>query len=176
MRPNPLKPEEIGVISPYNKQVQKIRWLLQHEKALNLSAVKVGSTELFQGQERTAIIISTVRSKEEYIGFDLKHNLGFLQNPKRFNVASTRAQAMLIVVGNPGVLAVDPCWGGLLQRCIRLKAYVGVSYTPTTEMDVDTLAADLDALLLDNEEEESTAEGATGERMLQEGMEMPTFD
>ena len=38
------------------------------------------------------------------------------------------------------------------------------------------LAADLDALLLDNEEEESITESVTGERMLQEGMEMPTFD
>ena len=43
--------------------------------------------ELFQGQEKAAIIISTVRSSKEWIQSDLKHSLGFLQNPKRFNVA-----------------------------------------------------------------------------------------
>jgi len=56
---------------------------------------------------------------------DYKHNLGFLQNPKRFNVAITRAQALLIVVGNPQVLASDPCWGALLVHCQRNNAYIG---------------------------------------------------
>lgn len=35
---------------------------------------------------------------------DEKQSLGFLCNPKRFNVAITRAKALLIVVGNPHVL------------------------------------------------------------------------
>lgn len=46
-----------------------------------------------------------MRSSDEYIPFDLKHNIGFLNNPKRFNVAVTRAKGLLIVVGNPAVLA-----------------------------------------------------------------------
>ena len=70
---------------------------------------------MFQGQERRVIIISTVRSSEEYIDFDRTHNLGFLDNPKRFNVAITRAQALLIVVGNPKVLASDVHWRELLR-------------------------------------------------------------
>jgi superfamily I DNA and/or RNA helicase len=28
-----------------------------------------------------------VRSSLDFMGFDLKHNIGFLDNPKRFNVA-----------------------------------------------------------------------------------------
>jgi len=30
-----------------------------------------------------------VRSSPCFIGFDLKHNIGFLDNPQRFNVAGT---------------------------------------------------------------------------------------
>ena len=36
---------------------------------------------------------------------DLRYTLGFLSNPKRFNVAITRAHALLVIIGNPHVLA-----------------------------------------------------------------------
>ena len=49
--------EDIGVVTPYRKQVEKVRLLLQK---IGAEEVKVGSVEEFQGQERTAIIISTV--------------------------------------------------------------------------------------------------------------------
>lgn len=49
-------------------------------------------------------IPSQVRTNEELMNFDQRHILGFLCNPKRFNVCITRAQALLIIVGNPYVL------------------------------------------------------------------------
>lgn len=85
MRPD-CKQENIGIITAYNKQVHKIMRLL---KMHDLGDIKVGSTETFQGQERQIIIISTVRSSLDFLGFDVKHNIGFLDNPKRFNVAGT---------------------------------------------------------------------------------------
>ena len=48
--------------------------------------------------------IAQVRSQESEVGADVRHNLGFLSNPKRFNVAITRAQSLLIIIGNPHVL------------------------------------------------------------------------
>ncbi len=59
-----------------------------------------------------------------------QHNLGFLTNPKRFNVAVTRAQALLIVVGNPRVLAADEHWGELLWHCADHGAYTGCPLPP----------------------------------------------
>ena len=60
-------------------------------------------------QERKVIIVSTVRSQQKFLAHDFRHKLGFLRNPKRFNVAITRAKALLIVVGNPYLLFQVRC-------------------------------------------------------------------
>ncbi|XP_068525768.1 RNA helicase Mov10l1 isoform X4 [Anas acuta] len=112
---------DIGVITPYRKQVEKIRFLL---RSIDLSDVKVGTVEEFQGQEHLVTILSTVRSHEGMF-MEEKYYLGFLSNPKRFNVAITRAKALLIVVGNPHVLVKDPCFCALLEYSLMNKAYVG---------------------------------------------------
>jgi putative helicase MOV10L1 len=44
--------------------------------------------------------------------------VGVWRNPKRFNVAITRAKALLVVVGSPQVLATDECWAQLLRHCV----------------------------------------------------------
>ncbi len=41
--------------------------------------------------------------------------VGFWHNPKRFNVAITRARALLVVVGHPLVLLEDYCWREFLR-------------------------------------------------------------
>lgn len=55
---------ELAVVTPYRKQVEKIRHMLKQlgcgGGGVALAGVKVGSVEEFQGQERTAVIISTV--------------------------------------------------------------------------------------------------------------------
>ncbi|XP_051553163.1 RNA helicase Mov10l1 [Myxocyprinus asiaticus] len=119
---NPIPATDIGIIAPYKKQVEKIRVLLHR---VGLADVKVGSVEEFQGQEYLVIILSTVRSNEALLNEDLQNMLGFLSNPKRFNVAITRAKALLIVVGNPHVLIKDPCFSALLQYSHDNRAFLG---------------------------------------------------
>ena len=103
--------------------MQKIRQLLRER---GLAAVRVGTVDDFQGQEAHIVFISTVLSSSESLpaahpqftcgakgpaepakwwadGADAQH-LGFWRNPKRFNVAITRARALLVVVGHPVVL------------------------------------------------------------------------
>ncbi|KAJ7430120.1 P-loop containing nucleoside triphosphate hydrolase protein [Mycena galericulata] len=112
MSAKPASPE-IGVITPYHAQRCKIMDLLRSDPKLR--GITVGSVEEFQGQERRVIIMSTVRSNTNYVESDIRRTLGFVANPKRFNVAITRAQALLIVIGNPDILALDPLWRNFLN-------------------------------------------------------------
>ncbi|KAM9320258.1 helicase MOV-10 [Gastrophryne carolinensis] len=114
-----ISAKEIGIISPYRKQVEKIRKAVDKElkSVPDIKDLKVGSVEEFQGQERKVILISTVRSTTDYVKFDEQFSLGFLTNPKRFNVAITRAKALLILVGNPVILSKDPYWSRFLKFC-----------------------------------------------------------
>ncbi|XP_075130272.1 RNA helicase Mov10l1 [Leptodactylus fuscus] len=121
---------DIGVITPYKKQVEKIRTLL---RTVDLMDIKVGSVEEFQGQEFLVIIISMVRSCEDSIYNDSRSLLGFLCNPKRFNVATTRPKALLIVLGNPHILMKDPCACALLEYSIINGAYTGCNLPTALE-------------------------------------------
>ncbi|THH30849.1 hypothetical protein EUX98_g3344 [Antrodiella citrinella] len=123
---------DIGVISPYNAHCRKVRQTL---KAV-ADGVKVGSVEEFQGQERRVIIISTVRSSREFIEYDLRHTLGFVANPRRFNVAVTRAQALLIIVGDPKVLSLDPLWRSFLNFVWNKGGWKGDAPTWDTDEPV----------------------------------------
>ncbi|XP_051916639.1 RNA helicase Mov10l1 [Hippocampus zosterae] len=125
---NPVDATQIGIIAPYRKQSDKIRILLGK---VGLSDIKVGSVEEFQGQEFLVIIVSTVRSNELASSDDLQSALGFLTNPKRFNVAITRAKALLLVIGNPHVLIRDPCFRALLHYCFTNGAYLGCDPPPS---------------------------------------------
>ena len=52
------------------------------KKPYNIRDIKLGSVEEFQGQERKVIIISTVRSSQEFFHLDAVTKLGFVNNPK----------------------------------------------------------------------------------------------
>ncbi|KAM1216197.1 probable RNA helicase SDE3 [Malus sylvestris] len=130
-----LNEEDIGIITPYRQQVLKLKKAFENESMPN---IKIGSVEQFQGQERQVIIISTVRSTIKHNEFDKTYCLGFLSNPKRFNVAITRAKALLIVIGNPHIITKDRNWNKLLWRCADNSSYQGCSPPERQEDDEDT--------------------------------------
>uniref|UniRef100_A0A8C0H7L7 RNA helicase n=1 Tax=Chelonoidis abingdonii TaxID=106734 RepID=A0A8C0H7L7_CHEAB len=147
-----ISPKEIGIISPYRKQVEKIRQAItkMDRDLMNLPDIKelkVGSVEEFQGQERRVLLISTVRSCTEYLSVDEDFKLGFLKNPKRFNVAITRAKALLIIVGNPAVLSKDTYWNIFLRYCIAKGGYTGCPYAEESTEE-DALVEELCSLRL----------------------------
>ncbi|XP_063153493.1 helicase MOV-10 [Candoia aspera] len=154
-----IAPKDIGVISPYRKQVEKIRQAinLKLKSMMNIKELKVGSVEEFQGQERRVVLISTVRSNSNYFGIDEEFNLGFLNNPKRLNVSITRAKALLIIVGNPVTLSKDPYWNEFLAYCKCHKAWRGYQHSGVEDdMLVPAFCSlNLDAEPTDNSLQES---------------------
>lgn len=132
-----IKREDIGIITPYQKQVFNIKKLLDRLDAVNAvdasesGKLKVGSVEEFQGQEKMVIIVSTVRSVgSNYIDRigrnSVRQLLGFVNSPERLNVAISRARALLIICGDPEVLCIDHYWRSVVQYCVDKKSYLGV--------------------------------------------------
>ncbi|WFD33033.1 ATP-dependent RNA helicase [Malassezia sp. CBS 17886] len=105
-----IAPEQIGVVTPYEGQRSYIATHMQTHGVLRKDTyrtIEVASVDAFQGREKDYIILSCVRSSEH-------QGIGFLSDPRRMNVALTRARFGLIVIGNPRVLSRDRLWYYLL--------------------------------------------------------------
>ncbi|KAI1296879.1 Regulator of nonsense transcripts 1 [Halotydeus destructor] len=105
-----VKPEQIGVITPYEGQRAYLVQYMQYHGSMHAKLyqeIEVASVDAFQGREKDLIIMSCVRSNEH-------QGIGFLNDPRRLNVALTRARYGIIVVGNPKVLSKQPLWNHLL--------------------------------------------------------------
>ncbi|GLJ46454.1 hypothetical protein SUGI_0979100 [Cryptomeria japonica] len=105
-------PGQIGVITPYEGQRAYIVNHMARHGALRqqlYKEIEVASVDSFQGREKDYIILSCVRSNEH-------QGIGFLNDPRRLNVALTRARYGIVVLGNPKVLSKQPLWNGLLSH------------------------------------------------------------
>lgn len=82
-----VSPQDIGIISPYNAQVSKLK------RELDNSELEISTVDGFQGREKEVIIITLVRSNDN-------KEIGFLRDRRRLNVAMTRPKRQLYVVGD----------------------------------------------------------------------------
>jgi ATP-dependent RNA/DNA helicase IGHMBP2 len=80
---------DICVISPYSAQVELIRQDIRELSPLT----PVSTVDSFQGRECSVVLISLVRSNR-------KAEIGFLKDPRRINVAITRAKMQCVIFGN----------------------------------------------------------------------------
>jgi superfamily I DNA and/or RNA helicase len=87
----------IGVISPYNAQVNLIKKLIRSKQEFEGFPVEVSTVDGFQGREKEVIIISMVRSNNS-------KEIGFLSNERRMNVAVTRAKRLCVLICDSGTV------------------------------------------------------------------------
>ncbi len=88
--------EDVLVVAPYNAQVSDLLTGLPN-------GARVGTVDKFQGQQAPVVIYSLTTSTPE----DAPRGMEFLYSLNRFNVATSRAQTAVIVVGNPLLFEPD---------------------------------------------------------------------
>ncbi len=91
----PVGPADVLVITPYNAQVRAIREALAATGCP--PGVQVGTVDKFQGRQGVVAIYSMATSSAE----DAPRGLEFLYDPRRLNVATSRARALAVVVASP---------------------------------------------------------------------------
>ena len=102
--------DEIGVITPYSAQTKLVKSILENDSLATAAAVseqegvtntkvlEVSTVDGFQGREKSAILLTLVRSNNN-------HAIGFLKDIRRLNVAITRAKIHVLVVGDSQTLS-----------------------------------------------------------------------
>ncbi|XP_067633314.1 uncharacterized protein [Eurosta solidaginis] len=103
--------ENIGIVSPYRLQCDRLKKELYSQK---LEGIEVGTTELYQGREKPIIIASFVKSF---------CHLGFVTDPQRLNVILSRAQSLLILVGNPRTLQENNDYKFIIDECKAMGTF-----------------------------------------------------
>lgn len=90
-----------ALISPYSGQVASAKKLFP--KTLRISTI-----DSFQGQEKSIILLSLVRSNDDA-------EIGFLKDYRRMNVAITRAKNHLYVIGDSATIGGDAFYNAFLS-------------------------------------------------------------
>ena len=106
-----VKKEDIGVITPYRMQRNKLKDALGAE-------IEIGTVDAFQGREKDVIIFTAVATTEK--------SIPFVENIRRLNVAFTRARKKLIVIAN----AYTP-WRSLMKEYINYTKQLNTYFEVT---------------------------------------------
>ena len=91
-----ISSKDIMVVAPYNAQANNIRERLKKKN----DDVRVGTIDLFQGQEAKVVLISMTTSDVE----SLPRHKDFFFSRNRLNVAISRAECVAIVIFNENLL------------------------------------------------------------------------
>ncbi|KAL7277033.1 hypothetical protein ACG7TL_008877 [Trametes sanguinea] len=133
-------PGDIAVLCAYLGQLQKVRAALRDlkiavavderdaeqlarqgideeidfEEVLVSRHVRLGTVDIFQGQEAKIVIVSLVRNSGQ--SDTQSASIGFLKSSNRINVALSRAKHGLYIMGNAANLRANATWSTILDE------------------------------------------------------------
>jgi len=109
---------DVGIISPYKEQREWLNENILHQELekIKLNSLSIKTIDGFQGEERDVIYISLVRSNDA-------HEIGFLNDLRRMNVAITRARKKLVVIGDSATIGSSDFYQAFLEYCEKHGVY-----------------------------------------------------
>ncbi len=126
-----ILPQDIGIIAPYRAQVANIRrHLFSNDPGSQWQALpfdtplNVDTVDRFQGGERMVLLMSFATTHEPALESQRRE---FLSNPQRLNVALTRAQRKLILIGNVPALERLPTFNRLITYCRSMNTLIAAT-------------------------------------------------
>ncbi len=120
--PQPLRPEDLLVVAPYNAQVNLIRDRLDDA---GLTDVRVGTVDKFQGQEAPVVLVSMACSAAA----EAPRGMEFLLNRNRINVAVSRGQWRAVIIRSANLTDHLPATPAALED---LGAFIGLCSPPVS--------------------------------------------
>ena len=116
----PLAEVDVLVVAAYNAQVSTIRRALA---AADLTGVRVGTVDKFQGQQAPVVIVSMAASSPQ----DVPRGMEFLLNRNRVNVAVSRGQWCALLIHSPALTDYLPARPFMMAE---LGAFLGLTDDP----------------------------------------------
>lgn len=116
---------EIGIISPYNGQINEIKRKLNNSMLTSheLERVKIGTIHSFQGSGFDVIIWDIVDNRDKKVGLLYKG----VNGERLVNVALSRAKHKLIIIGDPNVFSINDELGEVSKKLRSLMVDLRLS-------------------------------------------------
>lgn len=121
--------ETVGIIVPYRNQIAAVRKLLDKYNISALHDIAIDTVERFQGSQRRYIVYGFTVQKYYQLNFltdsvfeDTDHTLV----DRKLNVAMTRAEEHLIMIGNAALLENVPTFERLIEFIKGKESYLDI--------------------------------------------------
>ena len=113
----------IGVIVPYRSQIMAIRNVIAEKGIDNTERISIDTVERFQGSQRKYVVYSTTIKRLSQLSFLTANRFEENGNTidRKLNVALTRTQSHIVIIGNSELLRRDFLYSKLCESAYIIE-------------------------------------------------------